>query len=454
MKTLVSERKWWILAMAAAALILLTVAAYVIVRVYDGPAPDDSTMNPAWPAATPANQPLSDFLDAARQSDVIGTESQADDNPLAGIDPPSPVFAALDKLLATDPHTWAWPDGSKQEKILQADLDALDCLEAVKMILMRRARHLSDAGSAGGAVQDCLRLIRLGHGLAQTHTTGMRLTTAVKFQQYGMATLEHFITASTITPENIRQILTELLTLEGPSRENCQFTLRVQYQNLKHLLRDEATQQAVLKELDRSPPWRDEIKVHQTQATWLSRNGAVYDALAIDWHATATALRTADLASTKRIAWDRQLVTLQRNRAGRLYVIMMSPLSTMRQIIQFKTVHSQAVLMLALRLYELEKGHLPDSLAQLTPEFLQHIPLDIPTTQPLHWNAATHLLYSVGPDGTDNTGSASVHGDILSTTKVKPGETSDDLGQYYWWSDEARDHRAISNQKISGHTRP
>lgn len=129
MKPLVCERKWWILAVAAAALTLLIVSSYVIVTEYDGPAPDDSAMTPEWPDATQANPPLSDFLDAARQFDVMEIESKREDNPLAGIDPPFPVFAALDKLLAADPHTWAWPDGSKQEKIFQADLEALDRLD-------------------------------------------------------------------------------------------------------------------------------------------------------------------------------------------------------------------------------------------------------------------------------------------------------------------------------------
>lgn len=454
MESINSGRKWRVLAACGAAFILTVVSAYVVLAVYDGPVPDDRAMTTEWPSARSGTHPLSEFLEATRQSKVLELESEAKAHPLTGIEPPSPVFVALDNLLATDPRSWDWPDGSKQEKILQSDLEALDLLEAVKAMLMRRAHHVGKAGQAAAAVQDCLRLIRLGAGLAHTRTTGMRLTTAVKFQQYGIASMERFITASTISPGDIRQTLAELLHLDGPTLENCRFAIRVQYQNLKHLLQDQATQEAVLKELDRNPPWRDEIKVNQTLSTWLSSNAPVYDALTIDWHTTATALNSVTLATTNREPWNRQIATLRRNRAGRLYVVMMSPLSTVRHVVQFKIVHSQAILMLALRLYELENAQLPEQLSQLTPGILLTLPLDTPTAQPLHWNSDTHLLYSSGLNATDDGGSATLHRDILSSSRSKQAGTADDLGQRYWWSDEARERRAISGHQNSDFIKP
>lgn len=67
--------------------------------------------------------------------------------------------------------------------------------------------------------------------------------------------------------------------------------------------------------------------------------------------------------------------------------------------------------MLALRLYEIDHGKLPDSLAALVPKYLPSLPADPfdGNNAPLHYisNHSPPLLYSVGPDGKDDGGWAS-----------------------------------------------
>jgi hypothetical protein len=62
---------------------------------------------------------------------------------------------------------------------------------------------------------------------------------------------------------------------------------------------------------------------------------------------------------------------------------------------------------LALRAYQVEHQKYPASLAELVPEYLEQIPTDpFSLKQPLRYRVKgeEYLLYSIGPDGTDNEG--------------------------------------------------
>lgn len=61
---------------------------------------------------------------------------------------------------------------------------------------------------------------------------------------------------------------------------------------------------------------------------------------------------------------------------------------------------------LALRVWELKHGRLPDDLAALTPELLEAVPLDHFVGRPLHYLPERKLLYSVGENLQDDHGEA------------------------------------------------
>ena len=72
----------------------------------------------------------------------------------------------------------------------------------------------------------------------------------------------------------------------------------------------------------------------------------------------------------------------------------------------------------ALRRHELAHGKAPDSLAELVPEFLAHIPVDPCGCQPFVYRRinSRHVLYSVGQDGRDDGGKSKsdpTEGDLL-----------------------------------------
>ncbi len=81
---------------------------------------------------------------------------------------------------------------------------------------------------------------------------------------------------------------------------------------------------------------------------------------------------------------------------------------------------------LALRLFHANHGHLPDTLAELVPQYLTHVPLDplAPAPAEIHYRPRPEppVLYSVGRDGRDNGGRIALDEKGLPVT-----EGSDDL---------------------------
>ena len=65
---------------------------------------------------------------------------------------------------------------------------------------------------------------------------------------------------------------------------------------------------------------------------------------------------------------------------------------------------------LALAAYRSDTGHYPTRLDHLSPEYLETIPLDLFSGQPLHYQSAKkgYLLSSVGPDRQANKASTGV----------------------------------------------
>jgi hypothetical protein len=61
-------------------------------------------------------------------------------------------------------------------------------------------------------------------------------------------------------------------------------------------------------------------------------------------------------------------------------------------------------ILLALKAYKLEKAKLPATLAELVPEYLDNVPLDDYDGQPMRYNAAKKVVYSVGKNLTDDGG--------------------------------------------------
>lgn len=106
---------------------------------------------------------------------------------------------------------------------------------------------------------------------------------------------------------------------------------------------------------------------------------------------------------------EKQTTALNATGLPRLFsqMIVVNVRSAVTRIVTAQAVRNLTVTALALRRYQLANGRLPDGLNALVPAFLPKVPDDPFVGQPLHYRiegGTNFLLYSVGPDGTDNQG--------------------------------------------------
>ena len=85
--------------------------------------------------------------------------------------------------------------------------------------------------------------------------------------------------------------------------------------------------------------------------------------------------------------------------------------ATVLKLMKMEACRRVVVTAIALKRFQAQRGHWPDTLADLTPRFISSVPLDPCDGQPLRYrpNAdGTYLLYSIGEDGVDDGGDAGV----------------------------------------------
>jgi hypothetical protein len=102
--------------------------------------------------------------------------------------------------------------------------------------------------------------------------------------------------------------------------------------------------------------------------------------------------------------------------------------SAVLRTLRVETERRVVVTAIALKRFQLQHGKLPETLAELTPEFIPSVPIDVYDGKPIryHPNAdGTYLLYSVGEDGTDDGGD--------------PTNTASGSSNLYWQGNRVRD---------------
>ena len=85
--------------------------------------------------------------------------------------------------------------------------------------------------------------------------------------------------------------------------------------------------------------------------------------------------------------------------------------SAVKKTMAVQTARQTVITAIALKRFQLAQGHWPQRLDELVPKYVAAVPIDPVDGQPLryHDNAdGTYLLYSAGPDGTDDGGDPTV----------------------------------------------
>jgi len=128
-------------------------------------------------------------------------------------------------------------------------------------------------------------------------------------------------------------------------------------------------------------------------------------------------LRERDRVYSSRLGgWSKRLRGILRNRP-----IVVLPTAKFNEIHAANLSLRGLAVLYAVRLFQHEHGRVPHNLAELTPQYLESVPMDPYSGQPLVYQAHSdwHSLYSVGPDGQDDGGRFS--------SQPAAGETGYDL---------------------------
>jgi hypothetical protein len=107
--------------------------------------------------------------------------------------------------------------------------------------------------------------------------------------------------------------------------------------------------------------------------------------------------KDADVSSLE-LPPPRGFILFRRNLAGKAWIAILMPIypNTLYRHFTLKFSNRATAILLALKAYKREKGHLPESLSELVPKYLSKIPIDPFDGQPLRYLREGKVIYCVG----------------------------------------------------------
>jgi len=94
----------------------------------------------------------------------------------------------------------------------------------------------------------------------------------------------------------------------------------------------------------------------------------------------------------------RGFILFRRNPAGKAWMAILMPIypNSLYRHFTLKFSNRATAILLAIKAYKREKGHLPESLSELVPKYLSKIPIDPFDGQPLRYSREGKVIYCVG----------------------------------------------------------
>jgi hypothetical protein len=420
--------------------LLLTTAA-LILAFGDGPPPDDADILPHWSERGGSANPLALFcrqLAATRITsysklpDEVKKREEGTEYAMRWfVEQNASAFAAFDSLMASDAGTWQWPEGSAVSDVSH-NLDSAALVLGLTQMFCMRIHLLCCQGRSQEAARAALSLANFGHRLQGAEGALFHLFTATFAQGEGEAALEEVLVAEGMNADLVRACLHDLVKLDGPAREDYQFAMRADYLYFKNCVGSMSGRQLT----SLSSPWRGMswpgfvlamvYKRNNTLATRCELDRGVIEGLGRNWNDCLTQARKkqkfVDDFRARRTAAP---LFFDANFGGMLLIEAAHfPFEgDLNRVASLMMLHEQRKLILAIRLYEVDHGNLPQRLEELVPAYLPSIPEDVYSGRAMAWNPQSFTVYSVGSNAKDDGG----------TIKNKKPQYGKDLGLRYWW---------------------
>lgn len=437
-----TRRAWWF---TFGALVVVLGVAVGVLLFFDVPPVDDSSLAPSAELPPSVPNPLAEFLaavPAALQTDFLELPEESrklvpghEGNIRTFLDEQAPTLDSLDKLLSTDTAMWRWP-GVRDPATLDSAWKNTHVFPFLAKFLDLRSSLRQQDGNALGALDDCLRIYQLAASLARTDGEVQFQFVSKRMFHSANVVLERHVVGHEYEPERLEILQRNLTACTIRSNDLIQ-GLKLEHQRFKQVIQIPQVRNADWdwklsnRPLERAlAPYL--YKPNMTLATRQAFVLPIVQNLELGWHSAYRAVQEAE-AEMSRIHRNPLREKFNPNAGG--YELVKSSLGSAFRCIDDGAYTSAllqiTILQLALRRYQLETSSLPKNLNQLVPQHLPEVPRDPLDGLPLRWNAKSQAIYSVGQNTLDDGGKVNRPGKIDST----------DLGQYYWWGEEARKHR-------------
>jgi hypothetical protein len=413
----------WVWFVSGGILLALFVGCAVLISliwragIQDDPRPDDSRMMPKWSKRGPTANPLETFCAEIRRKPAAEyselreevTKLKADNVRRAReiIAEHSAALEAFDKLTQTDSATWLWPDG---EAITHPSylVDYLDGCTAISHVACLKAKMLGLDGKPAEATRLALDVAKAGAAMQRAEGGTINLATAIGIHRKGMSQCLALAQSENFPRELLLQSLREISAMEGPRREDGKFALQGDYQFFLQgleILRQGKGASGALEDLARLPKYL--LKPHRTIKMRLGKDLPVQEGLDQGWReGFAAAVRAEEYYDSVALRERSIGFYADSNFVGKCYFVMTSSVTKplLRGVMNGAAIREQYKVLLALRLYELDQGHLPELLDALVPTYLPAVPEDIYTGKPMLWRLDKKIVYSTGENGRDDGG--------------------------------------------------
>jgi hypothetical protein len=422
--------------------IALPVTGVICAYCYDCAPPEDGDMRPQWTTVPVSENGLGQFQEWLERNPVKAvTRSDETDLSKPTWKPDAagklvaefqPALDEFDKLAATDITKWRYKEGAALARFT-ASLAYLTPLQSLATVTRHRARILLAEGRPAEAAALGFELMRVGRGL-QAEGALIHHLVAVTIQAMGQTVLAETMKSFPDYVPDHNAWRSSMRECE-PRIDAASFALKTDYEAVRNLMSDVRTgtvSRSALSGTFGSGPdsWVMAVglRPNRTLRLYLDVQKPVVEAAGKDWGALAEAGRqqTERLLMVKGDGWKLTQAFLRGNPGGEMLVVMAIPAFQKLSEKYYINValHRVTFTQLAIREHELVNHRLPASLGDLVPARLPSVPVDPFDGKPLRWDVAKKILYSVGPDMSDDAGD-------INDEKPAKGK---DAGMNYWWA--------------------
>lgn len=427
--------------LAAIFLVLLGMATVAFIK--DDPLLEDSWMMPERTPEGGANNPLAQFCKELEKPEIItGLDAlktlkngvvTSRDGVKDVLSKNAELIAQWDRLVLTDLTDWGWP---VKNNVLDPMPYIANVLSVGSNMQKARITLMLDEGSPNDAITLTEKTLLFASGIRNAESLLIQHLVAITVYANALSRIED-IAVSSAAPEDVLLKLQNYLKSSDPvSSKGLKLVMQLEYEFTKKL-----TDEELQKALDAYYNIDGRSIKKYFSAFYYKRNKA--SNLVLEQNRkliSALEKSDADFLQASREITD-ELDAMVADKARLFFnpnafgVIASAEFYKMFHATYVRSVACTALhrlndAMLALRRYELEQGKPPEHLSDLIPSYMDSVPIDPFSNEPIHWNPKTQRLYSVGENGVDDGGNI-----------TNPGKPDVDIGYYYWWGEEAKAYR-------------